>query len=103
MKFDAQSDNSKDYYIALMKKVTYQTFPTSNPNLPQEAVDLFERLRLDMNLLLEKISEDAKSSPQVDMNSAIEEAYLRCLVVSGVLVPLTDSSALCVDSSDQIH
>lgn len=86
-----------------MQKTTYQTFPTSDTKLPPDAVDLFHRLRLDMNQLLEKIREDAKSNPQVDLNSAIEEAYLRCLVVAGVLMPLPEQSALCVNESNQIH
>ena len=103
MKFDAQSDNSKDYYIALMKKVTYQTFPTTNSSLQPESVDLFERLRHDMNELLEKIREDAKLNPQIDLNSAIEEAYIRSLVIAGVLLPLPDNSALCIDKSELIH
>lgn len=103
MKFDAQSDNSKDYYIALMKKVTYQTFPTTNSSLQPEAVDLFERLRFDMNELLAKISEDAKSNSQVDLNAVVEEAYLRSLVITGVLMPVPDNSALCIDTSEQIH
>lgn len=86
-----------------MQKITYQTFPTSDLNLPQEAVDLFQRLRLDMNNLLEKISADAKSNSQIDLNSAIEEAYLCALVVAGVLKPLPENSALCIDTSTQVH
>lgn len=87
----------------LMQKVTYQTFPTFNSNLHSEAVDLFKRLRIDLNQLLEKISEDAKSNPQIDMNGAIEEAYIRSLVVAGVLIPLPENSALCADTSNKIH
>lgn len=86
-----------------MKKVTYQTFPNSNTNQPPEAADLFERLRFDMNELLAKISEDAKSNSQVDLNAAVEEAYLRSLVVAGVLMPVPDSSALYTDASGHIH
>jgi hypothetical protein len=86
-----------------MKKVTYQTFPNTNPNLPPEAADLFERLRFDMQELLAKISEDAKSNSQVDLNAVVEEAYLRSLVVAGVLMPLPDNSPLYTDASGQIH
>ncbi len=86
-----------------MQKVTYQTFPTFNPNLPQEVVDLFARLRFDMNELLEKISEDAKSNPQIDLNAAVEEAYLRSLVVAGVLMPIPEDSVLCINTSTDIH
>jgi hypothetical protein len=86
-----------------MQKVIYQTFPTSNTNLPPEAIDLFKRLRLDMAQLLVKISSDAKSNPQVDLNGAIEEAYLRALLVAGVLMPLPNSSASFIEASDQVH
>lgn len=86
-----------------MQKVTYQTFPTSDSNLQPEVIDLFQRLRLDMDQLFEKINEDAKSNPQVDLNSAIEEAYMRSLVVAGVLTPLPKNSSLCIDKSTNIH
>jgi hypothetical protein len=86
-----------------MEKITYQTFPIADSELSPEAVELFHRLKLDMNLLLEKIRDDAMSDDQIDLNSAIEEAYLRSLVVAGVLIPLRDNLALCVDESNQIH
>jgi hypothetical protein len=86
-----------------MHKTTYQTFPTSDLNLSPEAVDLFQRLRSDLNILLKKISEDAKSNPHIDMNSAVEEAYIRSLLVAGILMPLPENSALCIDTSNKVH
>ena len=72
-------------------------------NLPQEAMDLFQRLRFDLNVLFEKISEDAKSNPQIVLNAAVEEAYLRSLVVAGVLMPMPEDSVFCINTSTDIH
>lgn len=85
-----------------MARTQYQTFPTDHPGLPAEVVDLFHRMRVDKGDLLTKISEDAKSNTQVDLNGAIEEAYIRALVVAGVLMPLSDNVQI-FDTPNILH
>lgn len=81
----------------------YISIPTSDASLNHEAAVLFDKIRLDMNELLNKIKHDSEGNGPVDLNAAIEEAYLRALIISGVLTPLTEDRALIVPIQNSVH
>ena len=81
----------------------YKSIPTADSSLNFEAAVLFDKIRLDMNELLEKIRIDSRDGATVDLNAAIEEAYLRALIVSGVLTPFPENVALIVPTQNSVH
>lgn len=81
----------------------YISIPKADSSLNHEAAVLFDKIRSDMNELLNKIQLDAETNAPINLNAAIEEAYLRALIVSGVLTPFPENVALIVPAQNSVH
>jgi hypothetical protein len=81
----------------------YLNIPSADSSLNHEAAALFDKIRLDMNELLNKIKHDSEGNPPVDLNAAIEEAYVRALIISGVLTPFPKNVSLIVPAQNSVH
>ncbi len=86
-----------------MASKTYKCIPVANSSLNPEAAELFSKIRADMIELLNKIKHDSEGNAPVNLNAAIEEAYLRALIVSGVLTPLAEDKALIASTQKSVH
>jgi hypothetical protein len=86
-----------------MVSKTYKCIPIADASLNPEAAKLFPKIRADINELLNKIKHDSEGNAPVDLNAAIEEAYVRALIVSGVLIPFPESVALIAPTQNSVH
>lgn len=86
-----------------MMSKTYKGIPIADASLNPEAAKLFEKIRMDINELLDKIKYDSEGNAPVDLNAVIEEAYLRALIISGVLTPLTEDTTLIAPIQNPVH
>ncbi len=86
-----------------MASKTYKCIPVANSSLNPEAAELFSKIRADMIELLNIIKHDSEGNEPVNLNAAIEEAYLRALIVSGVLTPFPEDVALIVPVQNSVH
>jgi hypothetical protein len=83
--------------------INYNPIPVADPSHNPQATELFDKIRLDMHELMEKIKLDSRDGATVDLSAAIEEAYLRALIVSGVLTPIPEDVALIAPTQNSVH